>query len=192
VRPVILLIMAVSRQNWAINFWLGYNPDAAGSQRRADGSILVPTGELADRLQRATSEDEIDRLLTEDAWKYVSSHPMQALSLRPFCFLYFWLDHNYWIDPPPYRVSRLIRFANYALVGLTALSLIVNWRRPGPARLLLWVLIVVSLFYTVFHADIGNRFRMQIEPLMLIYVGQLLTMWAGGRCQPAEVPTNDV
>jgi 4-amino-4-deoxy-L-arabinose transferase-like glycosyltransferase len=162
-------------QNWAINFWLGYNSEAAGSQCRADGSILVPTGELADRLRQATSEDEIDRLLSEDAWSYLRQHPIDALALRPFCFLYFWLDHNYWIDPPPYSVSRLVRWSNFALVGLTAAGVLLHWRRPGVARLLLLILISISLFYTVFHADIGNRFRMQIEPIMLIYAGQLLT-----------------
>ncbi len=163
--------------NWAINLWLGYNPDAGGSQWSLDGKVLHPTGELALKLRQATSELEMDELLSAASWEYIEEQPMQALKLRPYCFLYFWLDHNYWLDPMPYPVSWRIRGGNFLLVGLTALAIILNIRRAGLARLLLVMMMTIALFYTVFHADIGNRFRLQIEPAMLIFVGQLLTMW---------------
>jgi hypothetical protein len=119
-------------------------------------------------------------LLSAAGWQYVHAHPLEALKLRPYCFLYFWLDHNYWLDPMPFPTSWRIRGANFVLVALTALGILANWRVVGVARLLLVIMMTIALFYTVFHADIGNRFRMQMEPIMLIFVGQLLvqsTQW---------------
>jgi hypothetical protein len=164
--------------NWAINFWLSYNPAAAGSQFDAHGKPLRPTGALKEQLRDATSELEMDELLSAAGWKYVHEHPLEALQLRPYCFLYFWLDHNYWLDPMPFPTSWRIRRANFLLVGLTALGILANWRVAGVSRLLLMIMMTSALFYTVFHADIGNRFRMQMEPIMLIFIGQLLVQSA--------------
>lgn len=164
--------------NWAINFWLSYNPRAAGSQFDADGQPVRPTGALAEQLREADSELEMDNLLSAAGWQYVRENPLDALKLRPYCFLYFWLDHNYWLDPMPFPTSWRIRGANFLLVGLTALAVLLNWQAPGVARLLLLIMISISLFYTVFHADIGNRFRMQMEPIMLIFIGQLMVQSA--------------
>jgi hypothetical protein len=171
--------------NWAINLWLGYNPAAGGSQFGKNGRVLHPTGELAEQLLDAKSEVEMDDLLAADAWNYIRTRPVEALKLRPYCFLCFWLDHNYWLEPMPFPVSNRIRYANYLLVALTAVALLVSWRRRGLARLLLTIMLSISFFYAIFHADIGNRFRMQIEPIMLMFIGNLLTLWW------VEKPTSD-
>lgn len=161
-------------QNWAINFWLGYNERAAGSQWDDAGRLLLPEGDLADRLKHCQSESEMDGLLTEDGWRYLCDHPAGAAALRPRAFLYFWLDHNYFLGNPPYRISRRLQAANVALVGLAWLGMLANARRAGVARLLLCVVIAISLFYAFFHADIGNRFRMQIEPILLLFIADFV------------------
>ena len=160
-------------QNWAINVWLGYSEGAGGSQWNREGKLHLPTGTLAKQLASLDEERQIDEVLTQDAWNYTKKNPWSALMLRPKCFLYFWLDHNYWIDPMPIPVSSKIRIANYILVGLTFFSMLVYWRSQGIPRLLLIVMVCTAIFYTVFHADAGNRFRMQIEPIMLIFIAQL-------------------
>ena len=176
--------------NWAINFWLGYNPRAAGSQFDADGKPMRPTGELAEALLQANNEREMDRLLSDAGWEYVDAHPFEALKLRPYCFLYFWLDHNYFLDPMPFPVSWRILGANVLLVVLTGVAMLISWRTSGVARMLLVIIMTVSLFYAAFHADIGNRFRMQMEPIMLIFLGQLFVL-AGRRLGLFRAPPSE-
>lgn len=170
--------IAVS-QNMGLSLWYGNNPRATGSQVDDRGDDLVAEGALRERILASQSEVEIDRAYREAALEFIRQHPARALGLRVRCFAYYWLDHNYWIDPPPFPVSWRIKGANIILVGLFAVAVVLNAGRRGSARLLLVAIAASCLTYTMIHADVGNRYRMQIEPLMLVFIAQLAVQTAG-------------
>lgn len=163
-------------QNLGLSLWYGNNPRATGSQVDAQGKDLQPErgGELWNRLVRAESEVEINQAYLDAATDFMREHPGRSLWLRMKCFAYFWLDHNYWLAEPRFPVSWRIKAANIVLVALFAGAVLLNFRRGGSARLLLATILATCLTYTLIHADVGNRYRVQIEPLILIYVAQLL------------------
>jgi hypothetical protein len=166
-------------QNLGLSLWYGNNLRATGSQVDDHGDDLLADGALRERILAAQSEVGIDQAYREAAFAFIREHPRRALWLRVRSFAYYWLDHNYWLDPPRFPVSWRIKGANIALVGLFILAAVVNCRRRGTPRLLLAAIAASCLTYTMIHADVGNRYRMQVEPLMLIFVAQLAVQTVG-------------
>jgi hypothetical protein len=168
-------------QNLGLSLWYGNNPKATGSQVDARGRDLIPEGELRERIEAAESEIDIDRAYRDAAVRFIREHPARAAALRLRCFAYYWLDHNYWLATPRYSVPWWLKAGNIALVALFGVAAVYNLRLPGVPRLLLLAVAASCLTYTLIHADLGNRYRMQIEPLMLIQIAGFLMVVIGKR-----------
>jgi hypothetical protein len=185
--------------NSAQTFWSGHNPTANGGATYARGEIY---DELKDVPQKRF-EVEQARLLRREALDYMLGHPLRELSLIPRKLLYLGVGDSRAIQlnvtptrrPSPPRsvpggvtpvyvnsastavlAGVIADVAWYGLLALFALALLllwpVLWRNPlGRAGIALTVL---SLFLYGFVLYGNFRYRMPLEPVMIMLVAPLL------------------
>jgi 4-amino-4-deoxy-L-arabinose transferase-like glycosyltransferase len=189
--------------NSAQTFWAGHNPTANGGATYARGKIYA---ELQD-LPRDRFEVEQARLLRREALDYMFGHPLRELSLIPRKLLYLTLGDSRAIQTGSTLSERaaqgapvtggitpvIVPTANaaillgivadvawFGLLGLFVLALVVLWpllwRNPlGRAGI---ALTAISLFLYGFVLYGNFRYRMPLEPVMILLVAPLLTrLW---------------
>jgi len=163
-------------QNLGMNLWCGWNPEGGGSEFALDGGPMPIEPELDKKLSAASSEPEWDRILKDSAFQTAADHPARWLKQRILSFLFFWHEHNFWAPKSPYRTPawRLVGFLNIPFVLLFFVSAAGVWNMKGTPKYLLAVMAIHSLIHTLTHADIGSRYRYQIEPLMLVVISLFL------------------
>jgi len=164
-------------QNLGINLWQGWNPTGGGSEYALDGSPMPMTPDLTKDLAAASTEPEWDAALKRAAFRYASEDPIRWLKQRALSFLFFWHEHNFWAPKSPYRTTGwlLLGAANIPFVLLFFIAAAWTAGRRGYPRYLLAVMGLHCLIHTLTHADIGSRYRYQIEPIMLILIALFLS-----------------
>ena len=155
---------------------MGWNPQAGGSEYQLNGDPMEKDPALLKRLEACGTETEINSILTHEAIGYVRAHPLRWLYQRLYSFLFFWHEHTFWAPHSPFRTrkARILGWLNLLFVLLFFVSVPTAWKDGGFLRTVLMFLFFNCLIYTMTHADIGNRFRVQIDPLMLMIVGNYL------------------
>ena len=171
-------------QNLGLSLWYGNNPKASGSQVDRYGRDLVPEGDMLESLKMAKNEVELDQIYRDQALDYVLNNPRHSFLLRLKCFAYYWLDHNYWIrgssggdmdvETRHYSVPWWLFSGNILLVLFAALAFFWSCTLHGSTQLLTWVIASSCFTCTMIHADLGNRYRLQIEPFLLILISGML------------------
>ena len=150
----------------------GWAPDAGGSEYAIGGKPLQMEPALEREVRAATSEAEIDRIMTQASFRYARENPRRWVHQRIRSFVFFWHEHNFWAPYSPFRTPlwRIIGYLNLIFVGFFFYMVFYAVRGRGPILLILSILALHSLIYTMIHADIGSRYRYQIEPLMLVVI----------------------
>ena len=77
-----------------------------------------------------------------------------------------------------YSVPWWLFNGNLLLVLFAALAFFWSCSLCGSTQLLTWVIASSCFTCTMIHADLGNRYRLQIEPFLLILIsGMLLALF---------------
>ncbi len=172
------------RTGFGLLFWLANNPMATGDLLSVS-SWYVPRFDMApaktlppDVLAqvRQANEVERDRLLLQEAMKFVTAHPKRYLELSLVRLRSFWLG-----PPKHHKVAwKQIAVASYGiysvfLAGLAAVAL--AFRRDRVVGLFVLLAIHFMLLYGLIQASY-SYYRMDSEPFYLILaLSTLLTLW---------------
>jgi hypothetical protein len=101
------------------------------------------------------------------------------LVLRAKSFFYFLCTQSYWLESD-HSWSRLAAKITVLLQGALALigaALFVRTKQPD-AVLLVASAAAFAAVYTLTHGDIGDRYRLPIDPLLILFaVDSLATFW---------------
>jgi hypothetical protein len=179
-------------QYLGINLWNGWAPDSGGSMYRLNGDPVVMEPWLLEKAKAATSETELDQLLISAAIGYAKENPLRWVKQRFYAFAFFWHEHTFWAPNSPFRTKKAQVLAIYNLILLFAFVMSIGpaWKAGPFMRMMLGLMFVHSMIYTFIHADIGNRYRLQIEPLLLLVLGVGCEYWASRfRKSDSPVPT---
>lgn len=185
--------------NFGVTLWIGNNPDATGGFYANDGRPVyehVPAT-LREKL-RGHNEAEQSRIFAAESWRWMCDHPRHWVELRTKAFGYFWTEENYWLkdafyetNPGQARPNPALMLLTFAFLAATALGIFLTlgrWRELMPIYLLL---LTYTTIYTLTHADITNRYRLPLEPWMLVIAsGGMTRLWtwciASARAAPVE------
>lgn len=158
--------------NLGINLWQGWNPESGGSAFRLDGSLPRMEPWLEERVASAPTEVEADAILARAAFEYARENPARWVRQRMLSLFFFWHEHNFWAPKSQFYTVpwRLLGFFNLFFVAIFFVSAIALARNPGGLRYILLVTMLNGVVHAFVHADIGSRYRYQIEPLMLLVI----------------------
>ena len=167
-------------------FWLGNNPTANGS------TVIHPAPDPATQaaLNRLPDEFARDRYLYAEAMRYVREHPGHAarlylLELGNLFALYPETSTHIYVNPwsrVAQSVSSLLIFAG---------TLIALARRRGDSGL--WPLLLASLSFALINSVVltGMRYRMAIEPCLILMAGAGFAARSGPAAAPRRAATHD-
>jgi hypothetical protein len=187
--------------NSAQTFWSGHNPTAYGGPSYPSGEIL----NRINRLPAHGYDAAQSKLLRDDALSWMAHHPVQELTLVPRKLLYLGLGDSRAIGvgrsaaererltgtpvtsgitpvivESPRTAVALGMVADvgwYGLLVLTALALLLLWRRlwvtPATRAAIVALGMTLVLYGFVFYGNF--RYRMPLEPLMILLAAPLLT-----------------
>jgi len=159
------------------NLWHGWNPQSGGTEYQLNGDPMTIEPWLMDRLKQARTEPEINDEFMKASFYYLRQNPLRWMGQRVLSFLFFWHEHTFWAPHSPFRTRKafILGVCNLFFLVVFFWSVIPAWKAGGLWRLILLLIAFHSLIYTVIHADIGNRYRLQIEPLLLLPMAYALS-----------------
>ncbi len=175
--------------NGAQTFWSGHNPTANGGPTYAIGEQGVVA-----RAGSSPRRKEIDdqRELREEAVDWMLAHPLDEALLVPqklgwllrgdSTALFQWVQPGGLDEPDAVSNDVAVPLGNvadlffYGLLALTLLAALAAWRaRPLPAsQRALWLLLAVALVLYGFVLYGNYRYRMPLEPVMILLVAPAL------------------
>jgi hypothetical protein len=157
--------------NLGLNFWMGSSHQASGSQ--------YPRGkrewELEDRVYHAVyfmNEPERFDYLFGEGVRYAITHPYRYGALRLKSFFYFWFTHYQWADFPDIPQNRISKWATVFMIILAFIGMGISGYPQS--RILLLFFTSYTLLYTITHADIADRYRLVLDPYLLMFVSIFL------------------
>jgi 4-amino-4-deoxy-L-arabinose transferase-like glycosyltransferase len=187
--------------NSASTLWSGHNPTA-------DGGPTYPPRSLGRRLEGLRGperEIEWSALLRREALSYMASHPLHEVELVPQKILslnkgdsqlfFYWLIPDATPERPlgqdaTTRLGTLADAGYYALLTLLVASLLVFGLRSFLRTRLLRAAVAYLAFSLVLYGFVlyGNfRYRIPLEPLMILVASPLVARLAGLRQSVAPV-----
>ncbi len=190
--------------NFGLTFWIGNSPQATGGLCADDGKPVI--AHVPDSLLtqlRGRNEAEQSRIFLADSRRWIGANPGRWFELRVKSFGYFWTEQNFWLpdsfyeaNPGQARPNPALMTLTFALLAATLLGLLLTrnrWRELMPIYLLL---LTYAIVYTFTHADITNRYRLPLEPWMLVIVaGGAMCLWTrlrgGQKDQSTPLATDD-
>ena len=175
--------------NGSQTLWSGHNPSAYGGPTYAVGDFAAaPRDGLSPRRKEIVDARE----LRADALDWMVSHPVDEALLVPrklgwllrgdSTALFQWVQPGARGEPPALSNNEAVPLGNladlffYGLLALTLLAAVVAWRsRPlSPPERALWILLGASLVLYAFVLYGNYRYRMPLEPAMILLAVPLL------------------
>ncbi|MEO0143160.1 MAG: glycosyltransferase family 39 protein [candidate division WOR-3 bacterium] len=161
---------------FAVNFWIGNNPNATGTDfyqvKSADDYTLMTHSLPADIQDSLKNLSEIERadFYLGKAIEFIRSNPVQFFKLLIKKFYYYWwfIPSNEYLptDREKYKTLLVISYVPILFFGLFGIALALSFSKDN----LLPILVVgfISLLYIVAHVG-PLRYRMPVEIYLVLY-----------------------
>ncbi len=116
-----------------------------------------------------------------EAWKFIRENPGRFLVLRLKALFYFFCTQSYWLENDHSLNRMLAKTLIVAQAVLAAAGCALALRRRLPySALLVGCVAAFTSVYVVTHADIGDRYRLPIDPLLIFFaVYAISAFWQG-------------
>jgi len=162
------------------NIWEGWNPDSVGAMFKWDGSPIFEEPALVAKLSAAKDEAEVQSTYTKYSIQCALDNPLRWVKQRVLGTFFFWSGQSLWAPKNHYHTRKNIiaGIYNLVLIGVFFLSLPLAWRYKPIFKGMIAFVFLHSSIYMAIHADVGNRYRIQIEPLILLMIAIALDHWS--------------
>ncbi|MEA3400293.1 MAG: glycosyltransferase family 39 protein [Armatimonadota bacterium] len=140
-------------------------PTGPGALERGLGA--VPVHAARDRIQAELGSSDpkaVEGYFKQRAIEFILAHPIRVAELVVSRLMLLW---NLWPTPPPPLPAFL---AYWAFLGVALVGIVLTWRQPE-TRLLVFMLIAVTLFYSFIHGHPRYRLPATVTVIMLFAVG---------------------
>ena len=183
-----------------LNFWQGNCDYANGGTYASDGTHIQKL--VPERLQQEVARLNEARgaaVFYREGWRWARSHPWRFVDLRVRTVFYAYYNQNYWMVAPRFAYDHrlhlaavyghrqglrpgpdvfphnpVLKWATVVLVTWCLVGVFAAWPWWRGHSLLLATIVVQTLVYSFYHADVDNRFRMPFEPFLLMYGAALV------------------
>jgi len=163
--------------NGGVHLWVGNNPHATGGSYARDGRPVTDYAPDHIRAEiKGGSEPEISGVFAREAFRWMRRNPGRFLILRARALFYIFFNQDYWMDPAVFPYNPVLKWLTVAMMAAALAGMVVSWRRWPDSRLLVGVIAFYGLACSLFHADISNRFRLPLEPFLLMFAAGLVTV----------------
>ncbi len=171
---------------FGVNFWIGNNPSATGTDyynvksiEREEYILMTHTlpFNVMDSLSKMT-EIERTNFYIKDALNFIRREPVKfvALTIKKF-YYYFWFAPSSVYSSKDLEKFRLLFYFFYFPVlisGITGIVLSIKNRKD--VLLILFLLFFISCIYIFTHVGL-IRYRLPVELYLLIFSAYLLKSW---------------
>jgi len=172
-------IVPVTTQ-FGVNFWIGNNPHATGTDYYEvtsieEGSFVIMTETLSEDTQKrlaTMSEIERSRFFFDQGIQFIQQNPPKFLSLLfKKASIYWWFapsEINASIDVAQYRTVYIIFYLPMLLLGL--LGIVISLVTPllKNTSLIILTMFFISTTYIVTHVGL-MRYRVPLEVYLLMF-----------------------
>jgi len=152
-----------------LNFWMGNNPAATGGDHTADGQDMKSQA----KKYREFNEVEAGDLYYEEAFTFIAKNPATFFWLRCKALFYTFFNLNYWMDPALFPYNPTLKWLTVAMMAAAIAGFVVSLRYWPRGAIILCLIAVYALLYAAFHADVDNRFRLPLDPFLMMYIACL-------------------
>ncbi len=156
--------------SFGANLWEGNNPYASGSEYLYNYGYSRDKLGLDFKIRTSPDMNEPERIdiLKKDALMFIRQNPVHFLKLKAKSFFYFWFTHYNWENLPGNPPNKITHVATLMMNILAVIGITLSFRKPG-THLLILLFICFSLIYTITHASITYRYRMPLDPYLLMF-----------------------
>jgi len=158
-----------------LHLWVGNNPHATGGSYAETGRPVteyVPDHILAE--VKGKNEAEISDIFAREAFRWIGRNPGRFLVVRLKALFFTFFNQDYWMDPELFGYNPFLKWLTVAMMALAIPGAVVSWLKWPASRLLVGIVACYAVVYSLFHADVSNRFRLPLEPFLLMFAAALV------------------
>jgi len=163
---------------FGMHLWVGSNAHANGGVYHEDGRSVAEhappelLAELTDKAGRPNKlSHEVSDVFMKHAAAWIRANPGRFVILRFRSLFYTFFNQNYWMDPakPVFIYNPLLKWLTVAMMACFLAGLFAAWPYNAGKWLPLLLVAGYAMLYALFHSDIDNRFRLPLDPYLLMF-----------------------
>jgi len=174
-------IIPVTTQ-FGINFWIGNNPNATGTDYYKVYSIKQGNFVLMDQTLPRKVKNELGRkseiarskFFLKQGIKFIKQNPIKFLRLLlKKCYYFWWFapsEINASVDVIKYKTIYMIFYIPVLILGLLGILMSLNRKFIKNNLLIILVIFFISSIYIITHVGL-IRYRIPLETYLIMFVG---------------------
>jgi hypothetical protein len=176
---------------WGLNFWMGANYQASGSQYALPGKLWHWPKILAERTD-SLNEAQKYSLLVKEGIGWIRKNPIRYFKLRLKAAFYFWTTHYQWAKLEGYPGNQVTLTILMTMLLMAGYGIWTAWReRMAGMFILITLFASATILYGLTHADIGDRYRLPLDHYLLLFATYGLFSWWNRRSRGSLQKSKD-
>jgi len=175
-----------------VHVWVGSNPYATGGSYCEDGLAVAEPAHFSNEMFAELTDEngnyknldhQVSDIFLRHSLRWIRANPGRFVLLRFRALFYTFFNQNYWMDNPPGPINPALKWLTVAMMVTAIAGLWTARPLTAPKALLLALIGSYALLYSLFHADVDNRFRLPLDPYLLMFAATVpVALWraAGG------------